>query len=61
MSNILFSKHTDVTEGITIKNILGFKDMAKDLIYIGNKLILSKNKSKDFKGLKERINGRLEG
>lgn len=51
-SSIFFSKHTDAKERIMIKIFLGFKDMAKDSIYLGKNLILSRNKSKDFKGHK---------
>lgn len=60
-SSIFFSKNIVGTERLETKNILGFKEMSKDSIYLGNFLILTENKLHNFKGLKERINSWLKG
>lgn len=59
--SILFFKNTGKVNRNTIKELFGFKDMAKDSVYLGNTLLLSQNKNRDFKALKEMIDHRLEG
>lgn len=56
--SILFSKNTD---NMAIKGLFGYKDMAKGSVYLGNTLLLSRNKSLDFKTLRDRVSLRLEG
>lgn len=46
---------------MAIKVVFGFKEMAKDSVYFGNTLLLSRNKMKDFKIMKDRIGQRIEG
>lgn len=41
--------------------MVSIKEMHKKLVYLGNNVILSINKSKDFKSLKDQISSRLEG
>lgn len=41
---------------MAIKSIFGVKE-----IYLGSSLLMNRNKSKDFKVLKDRVNLRLEG
>lgn len=60
-SSILFSKNTSNHDRRAIKRVLEFKDMYKDSVYLGNTLLLSRNKVKDFKVLKDRIGQRIEG
>lgn len=60
-SCILFSKNTSKLDRMAIKVVFGFKEMAKDSVYFGNTLLLSRNKMKDFKIMKDRIGQRIEG
>lgn len=60
-SSILFSKNTPKEDRMVIRSIIGFKDMPKDSIYLGNSLLHSWNRTKDFMALKDRISHRLEG
>lgn len=59
--SILFFKWTNGSKWLAIQNILGFNEMTKDSIYAGNFLIPTRNKSNEFKGLKERIDSWLLG
>lgn len=59
-SSILFSKFTSKKYCMDIKEALSFKEMAHDSIYLGNVLVFSCNKAKDFKALKDRVNARLK-
>lgn len=43
------------------KDLLGFKEMLGDYVYIGNQLVLGRNKNKDFKSLKDIVGRKLEG
>lgn len=53
-SNILFSKYASRLDRRTIRDILGFKDMGNRAIYLGNSLVLGRNKTKEFFNLKEK-------
>lgn len=44
-----------------VKEVFGFQEIHKDSIYHGNSLFMSRNKTKEFKSLKDRINNRLLG
>lgn len=41
--------------------VMGYKEMGANSIYLGNALIMGRNKSKYFGRLKERVAKRLEG
>lgn len=60
-SSIIFSNNIRGKVKAAIKVVLGFKEMHKDSVYLGNNMILSRNKYKDFTALKERISNRVEG
>lgn len=44
-----------------VKEVLGFQEIRKDWIYLGNSLVMSRNKTREFKNLKDRIVSRLSG
>lgn len=44
-----------------MKKVFGFEEMAEGSINLGNSLVLSRNKSKEFKMMKDKINNRLNG
>lgn len=44
-----------------VKKVFGFHEIRKDSIYLGNSLALSRNKTKEFKTLKDRSNNQLSG
>lgn len=54
-SSILFSKKLRPKEKRELKEILGFKTMRKDSVYLGYLFLLEKNKTKDFQRLKNRV------
>lgn len=54
-SNILFSKNTPGRDNREIKDISGFKEMGVSSIYLGNSLIMSRNRIREFSGLTERV------
>lgn len=61
-SNILFPKNCNRTK--KKKEILEatvFKEMGNNAVYLGNYLVFSRNRLKEFKFLKERVHQRLEG
>lgn len=60
-SNIYFSSSTGRRNRKEILDITGFKNMGGSFIYLGNSLVLGRNKSKEFGRLKERIHKQLEG
>lgn len=60
-SSIMFSRGTSKKDRVDIKGVLGFKDLARDSVYLGNSLIFGRNKAKEFHGFKERVNQKLEG
>ncbi|KAH7515208.1 hypothetical protein FEM48_Zijuj10G0002700 [Ziziphus jujuba var. spinosa] len=60
-SNILFSKSTPRSDRRLIRDTLGFRDMGSKAVYLGNSLVLGRNKTKEFFRLKEKVNCRLEG
>lgn len=43
-----------------IREILGLKEMGDKAVYLGNRLIFGRNKSKEFSILKDRLQARLE-
>lgn len=51
-----FSKNASKVDHLDIKVLFGFKEMPKDSIYLGNILLVSRNETKDFNILKDRIN-----
>lgn len=59
-SSIMFSKNTDRRERKGVLDVMGFKEMKHDSIYLGNYFVFSKNKTKDFSKLKEKVTTRLE-
>lgn len=59
-SSIFFSKNTARAEKRHVTNLLGIKEMGHSSIYKGNSLIISRNRSKEFRLLKERMQKRLE-
>lgn len=59
-SNIFFSKNTNHSERKAITCTLGFKEMGHNIVYLGNSLVLGKNKSKEVGRLKERLKTRLQ-
>ncbi|KAH7516409.1 hypothetical protein FEM48_Zijuj10G0132300 [Ziziphus jujuba var. spinosa] len=60
-SHILFSKSTPRADKRSIRGILGFKEIGNNAIYLGNSLVLGRNKTKEFFKLKECVKCRLEG
>lgn len=60
-SSILFSESTNRGTIKTIKEIMGFREMKKDAVYLGNSLIFGRKKTKEFGKLKEKLQARLEG
>lgn len=60
-SSIVFSKNSSRRDKKFIKEILGFKEMGSNSVYLGNSLIMGKNKPKDFFKLKDRVRDRLDG
>lgn len=60
-TSILFSKTIPRQIIKDILNINGFKQMGKNTIYLGNSFVLSRNKTKEFGKLKDRVQQKLEG
>lgn len=60
-SSILFSKNMSKHDRMAIKSVFNFKEMSNNSLYLGNSLLVSKNKMKGFKILKDRIDQRIEG
>lgn len=60
-SNILFFNNTCRTVKTRVKELWGLRSMQGNSIYLGNSLILSKNQTKEFAKLRERVQRRLEG
>lgn len=60
-SHIFFSKNTNPRTRKEIKCILGIKDLKNGTIYLGNSLVVGRNKTKEFGRLKEKVQARLEG
>lgn len=60
-SSILFSKNTTKENRVAIRSIIGFKDMPKVSVYLGNSLLYSRNMIKNFMALKDRISHKLDG
>lgn len=51
-ANIIFLKNMRPHEKKEFKEILGYKIMRKDLVYLGNTFLLGKNKTEEFQRLK---------
>lgn len=60
-SHVWFSKETSQEVKEEIRTILEFKELKKGIIYLGNSLLISRQKVKEFNKLKERVQRRLEG
>ncbi|KAH7533562.1 hypothetical protein FEM48_Zijuj04G0144400 [Ziziphus jujuba var. spinosa] len=60
-SQILFSRNIPARTKALIKEKLGFKDLKAGSMYLGNSLLLGKNRSKEFSKLKEKLQNTLEG
>lgn len=60
-SNILFSKNTARADRKEVLEVLRFHEMLNDLIYLGNSLVISRNKSKEFTKLKDKVMASLNG
>lgn len=56
----MFSKNTTKRSRKVVVDIMGFKEMGSNSAYLGNTFIFSRNKSKDFAKLKDKITARLE-
>lgn len=59
-SSILFSEGLSRENKRHITELWGIRGMKKNSIYLGNSLILGRNKSKEFARLNDRIQARLE-
>lgn len=59
-SSVLFSKRTTNKVAKEILQISGFKRMEENSIYLGNSLIIGRNRTKYFAYLKDRAQKRLE-
>ena len=59
-SSLLFSKNSDHETQRRIKAIAQMPEMSNNAKYLGNPLILSKNRINDFAFLKEKVCGRIE-
>lgn len=59
--SILFYKNTSRGVQRKPRSVFQFLEMRKDSVYLGNFLIVSKNRTHDFQELKERILQRFEG
>lgn len=60
-SSILFSKNMSSKGKMELQEILGFKPMRRDSVYLGNNFLLGNNKIEEFQRLKKRVQDRLEG
>lgn len=60
-TNIICSQNTYRRTKRKILDITWFKQMGQNAIYLGNSLVLGRNKSKEFGRLRECIQQRLEG
>lgn len=60
-SSIFFSKNTRREDKSEVKKFLEIKEMRKESMYLGNNLILSLNKAKDFKSLIDSVSNKMEG
>lgn len=60
-SSVMISCNTAAPIKRFTKDTLGLKNLGDYVVYIGNKLVIGKNKSKEFNRLKERLQVRLEG
>lgn len=60
-SFIILSRNTRAQERRIIKELMGFKEMSNDSVYLGNTFVMGINKTKEFQRLKNRIKARLEG
>ena len=60
-SQIFFSPRIKKQCKNVIKRKLGFKELTSSSIYLGNHLVLGRNRSKEFGKLKERVQARMEG
>lgn len=59
-SSIFFSKNTARAQKRAITDLLGIKEMGHSSIYLENSLVISRNHSKEFWFLKERVHKQLE-
>lgn len=60
-SNIIFFKNTYRVVCNEVNEIFGFQELHNESVYLGNLLVLSRNKSKEFKILKDKVSTRLNG
>lgn len=60
-SSILFSPNSGKTQKRQIKELWGLKSLKGDQTYLGNSLVMSRNLTKEFSKLKDRVQGKLEG
>lgn len=56
-----FLKNTFRAERKEIKDFFGFQELHNDSVYLSNSLMITINKSKEFKKLKDRVHSRLNG
>lgn len=60
-SSIFFSKSIKRCDKKKILECTGFKDMGNNSIYLGNALIMGRNRVKDFSRIRDRVVSKLEG
>lgn len=60
-SNIFFSRNTSAAMRRKVKQKLSLKEMGTQGIYLGNSLVLGKNKRKEFGRIKEKVFNRVQG
>lgn len=60
-SHIFFSRSTSKIDKQVIKDIIGFKEIGVNSVYLRNSLIFSRKCTKEFGKFKDRIQSRLEG
>lgn len=60
-SSILFTGSTKASKKRNIKKIMGYPEMKRNAIYLGNSFVYSQNKTKEFMVMKQNISKRLKG
>lgn len=60
-SSVMFSPNTHRDSKRKIKSLWGLKGLKGNLTYLGNSLVLSRNLTKEFSKLVDRVQARLDG
>ena len=60
-SGLIFSKNCSMALKRVVGIRLGIEECSEEVVYLGNPLIIGRNKSKAFASLKKKVHDRLEG